>query len=188
VLHLAQATALVPAVATTQPVRIPACLASHPDKAGDLRPVRMPRTKPKERAPTQATYRLRVSCQNLRVTKRPRANTQRKRQLNRHFKFFFLLNKPLMPSRAAGKFVPTSDAVKSSNLSRVFAVDEARSPCSRRRKAYGNTQRKEWRTKDGRHRREGPGFSATPHKKRTEAAMRPTLRSDCEAGLAFGPG
>lgn len=51
-----------------------------------------------------------------------------------------------MPSRAAEKFVPTSDAIRLSNLSRVFAVDEVRNFCSHRRKAYGNTLRKEWRT------------------------------------------
>src|SRR5579863_2262226 len=99
-LHPAQATALVPGVATTQPVRIAWRRALHPDKAGDLRPGRMPRTKPKERAPTRATYWLRVSCQNLRMTKLPREHTTVRGQLNPHREFFFLLNSPCMASRA----------------------------------------------------------------------------------------
>jgi len=47
-----------------------------------------------------------------------------------------------MPNWAAGKFVLTSDAVRLSNLSRVFAVDEVRNFCSRRRHASGNTLKK----------------------------------------------
>jgi hypothetical protein len=72
-----------------------------------------------------------------------------------------------MPSRAGGKFVPTSDAVMLSNVSRVFAVDELRSLCSTpTRGSREYAKRNECGPKNGRLRQEGPCFSATPHKKR----------------------